>query len=121
MTPAEELSGLYAQWRTLTEEEGAAIESGAWNQVEQYQSAKARLQPRIVEVSERVETVLHALQFRPLVEDLMALERRNSSRLRESRQAAELQKQDLDKSSRNLRQLHKTYAPSARTHWHSYS
>jgi len=121
MSPSDELSALYAQWRSLTEEEGAAIESGAWTKVEHYQSAKSRLQPRIVEVSQRIEVAVHELQFRTVVEELMTLERRNTVRLRETRRSAEQAKQELDKSSRNLRQIHKSYIPPARAHWQSYS
>jgi len=59
--------------------------------------------------------------FRPVVEELMTIERRNAARLRDTRCSAEQEKQDLDKSSRNLRQLHKSYVPPARAHWQSYS
>ncbi len=121
MSPADELSALYAQWRSLTEDEGDAIKSGDWAQVEHYQSAKSRLQPRIIEVSQRLEVAVHEVQFRPIVEELMTLERRNSTLLRETRRSANQQKQDLDKSSRNLRQLHKSYVPPVRAHWQSYS
>jgi hypothetical protein len=121
MSPADELTALYTQWRSLTEEEGDAIESGAWTKVEHYQSAKSRLQPRIVEVSQRIEVAVHELQFRPIVEELMTMERHNAARLRDSRHSAEQEKQHLDKSSRNLRQLHKSYVPPARAHWQSYS
>jgi len=121
MSPVDELAALYAQWRSLTEGEGEAIESGSWTEVEHYQSAKSRLQPRIVEVSQRIEVAIHELQFRPVVEELITLERRNSDRLRDTRHSAEQEKQDLDKSSRNLRQLHKSYVPPARAHWQSYS
>lgn len=121
MSPADELSALYAQWRSLTEQEGDAIASGVWTQVEHYQSAKSRLQPRIVEVSQRLEGSVHECQFRPVVEELMALERRNTARLQETRRSAEQEKQELNKSSRNLRQLHKSYVPPARPHWQSYS
>ena len=121
MSPNDELSALYAQWRSLTEQEGEAIESGAWTKVEHYQSAKSRLQPRIAEVSQRIEVAVHELQFRPVVEELMALERHNAARLRDTRRSAEQEKRDLDKSSRNLRQIHKSYVPPARAHWQSYS
>ena len=76
MSPADELFALYEQWRRLTEDEGKAIEAGAWTQVEHYQSAKSRLQPRIVEVSQRLEAATHEEQFRPIVEQLMELELR---------------------------------------------
>lgn len=121
MTPADELSALYLQWRSLTDEEGEAIEAGAWINVEQFQAAKARLQPRITEVSRRLDAATHERQFRTIVEELMQLERRNSDLLQRQRQAAEEQKQELDKVSRHLRQLHRSYVPPARTHWQSYS
>jgi hypothetical protein len=37
------------------------------------------------------------------------------------RRDAEAKQQDLDRASRHLRQLHKSYVPPARTHWQSYS
>jgi hypothetical protein len=121
MTPADELSALYQQWRSLTEDEGAAIEASTWPSVEQFQAAKARLQPRIVELSQRLDASTHDRQFRKVVEALMELERRNSALLQRQRQASEKQKLELDRASRHLRQLHKSYVPPARTHWQSYS
>lgn len=121
MTPADELSALYQQWRSLTEDEGEAIEAGDWTSVEQFQATKARLQPRIIEVSQRLDVATHERQFRAIVEELMQLERRNSASLQGRRQAANEQMRELDKASRHLRQLHKSYVPPARTHWQSYS
>lgn len=121
MTPADELAALYQQWRGLSEDEGEAIEAGAWSNVDQFQAAKARLQPRITEVSQRVDVGTHERRFRKVVDDLMHLERRNSALLQRRRQAAEAQRQELDRASRHLRQLHKSYVPPARTHWQSYS
>ena len=121
MTPADELSVLYQQWRSLTEDEGEAIKTSAWTSVEQFQTAKSRLQPRITEVSQRLDTTTHEQKFRVVVEELMRLERRNSALLQRQRQAAEEQKRELDRTSRHLRQLHKSYIPPARTHWQSYS
>lgn len=121
MSSADELSALYEQWRGLTQDEGEAIEAGAWANVEQFQAAKARLQPRITEVSQRLDAAAHERQFRAVVDELMQLERRNSALLQRQRKAAEQQKQELDRASRTLRQIHKSYIPPARTHWHSYS
>lgn len=121
MTAADELAALYEQWRSLTEEEGAAIQSGVWASVEQLQAAKARLQPRITEVSRRLDAATHERQFRAQVEALMQLERRNSTLLQARQATAREQMQALDKAGRRLRQLHKSYVPPARTHWQSYS
>jgi len=121
MTQADELSALYEQWRSLTEDEGAAIEASTWASVEQFQAAKARLQPRIVELSQRLDAGTHDRQFRKVVEELMQQERRNSVLLQRLRQTADEQMRELDKTGRHLRQLHKSYVPPARTHWQSYS
>jgi hypothetical protein len=121
MSPAEELSALYDQWRRLTETEGQAIEAADWNQVAQCQSGKSRLQPRIVEVGQRLEVAVHELHFRPIVERLIEMERANRTRLQAQRETAEGQKRHLDRSSRCLRQLHESYVPPIRPHWESYS
>jgi hypothetical protein len=121
MSATDELTDLYEQWRHLTLEEGHAIESHSWQQVEHYQAAKIRLQPRIIEVSQRLDVTVHEGRFRPMVEELMKLECSNVAKLRGQRCSAETQKLELDKSSRNLRQLHKSYVPPARANWQSYS
>lgn len=121
MSPTEELSELFRQWRSLTEDEGVAIEAGAWNQVEGCQSAKSRLQPRISELSQRVDSAAHETRFRPVVEELMQMERRNGVLLQQKRSNAREQQHSLDRSQRNLRQIQKSYLPPARMHWQSYS
>ena len=121
MTPGDELAALYEQWRTLTEDEGRAIAAEAWTNVEHCQNAKARLQSRIIEVSQRLDADTHDRQFKPVLDALMDLERRNDALLRERRNTAERARETLDRSSRNLRQLHKSYVPPVRTLWQSYS
>ena len=122
MTPADELSALYRQWRHLTEAESQAIRSNAWAQVEAAQSAKARLQPRIAEVSAALAPVAHEQRFYAVVEELIQLEQGNRELIQAQRQVAQHQKEQLDQTSRNLRQLHRSYAPPAvRAHWQSYS
>ena len=121
MNPAEEFYALLDQWRQLSEDEGGAISAGAWAQVEQFQSAKTRLQPRITEVTQRIEPAIHEAQFRPMLDELMQLERRNNSLLEQKRAAAREQERSLDRTQRNLRQIQKSYTPKVRTHWHSYS
>lgn len=121
MSPELEFTALLDQWRRLTEEEGRAISSSTWAQVENFQSAKALLQPRINEVRERIDPARHESQFRPLIEDLIRLEHRNQSLLEEQRRLAQQQEQDLNRSDRNLRQIQKSYIPPARNLWQSYS
>ena len=121
MTPDDELAGLYDQWRDLTEEEGRAIEAADWSRVAVCQSGKSRLQPRIVEVAGRIEAAAHERQFQPVVAQLIEVEQANRGRLQQQRDSAQERRQELDRSSRHLRQLHQAYAPASRTNWQSYS
>lgn len=121
MSAIDELSDLFRQWRLLTEQEGKAIAAGAWLQVDGFQSAKARLQPRITEISQRLDPSVHEARFRPVVDELMEMERQNGALLQRKHAAAEDQQQSLDRTQRNLRHIQKSYLPPARTHWQSYS
>ena len=121
MSASEELAGIFRQWRLLTEQEARAINTGAWNEVDGFQSAKVRLQPRISELSQRLDPGVYEARFRPLVEELMQLERQNSALLQRQRTATEEQQQSLDRTRRNLRHIQKSYLPPARMHWQSYS
>jgi hypothetical protein len=121
MTASDELHALYKQWRRLTQSEGEAIRLGAWPQVEHFQQAKRQLQPRISEVAARLDAVSEERQFGPIVEELIQLERQNSVLLQAQRQVAQHQQDLLNKTSRHLRQLHRSYVPAASAHWQSYS
>lgn len=125
MNPSDELAALYQQWRRLTESEGQAIRAAIWPQVDQCQAAKLALQPRISEVSSVLDPAVHEQRFRPVVEELMQLERRNRELLQAQRQIAQMQKDELDHAGRNLRQLHRSYvpadAPHRGAHWQSWS
>jgi hypothetical protein len=121
MTPGEELHALYEQWRRLTRCEGAAIRVASWTQVEQCQEAKAQLQPRISEVATRLDAVAHEREFRPVVDQLIQLEKQNRELLQAQRQVARQQKDELDLASRHLRQIHRRYVSPAPAHWQSYS
>ena len=121
MNPAEELKQLYSQWRLLTEQEGAAIARDAWLDVSQCQAAKQRLQPRIVEVSAKLERAVFEHSFRAIVDDLIELEHHNAALLQKRRQNLSGELSDCDRSSRSLRQLQRLYIPQARQNWQSYS
>ena len=121
MNPAEELTQLYTQWRVLTEEEGAAIGRDAWLEVSQCQCAKSRLQPRIAEISQKLEPAVLELGFRRMVDELIELEHRNAGLLRDRHRDVNAELGDCDRSSRSLRQLQRLYVPQARQNWQSYS
>jgi hypothetical protein len=121
MTPVDELTELYNQWRVLTEQEGAAINRSAWLEVDQCQAAKARLQGRIEDLSRRMEVAVHESRFRPVLDGLIALEHRNAAVLRQRRSEADATVGDCDRSCRSLRQLQRLYIPRAPQNWQSYS
>jgi hypothetical protein len=121
MNPANELYTLYDQWRQLTEDEGRAIDSGTWHQLENCQVAKVRLQLRITEISHGLNTSGHEARTRSLIGRLIHMERQNGARLMEKREATEAEHQVLDGTVRKLRQLRRSYVPSTRAHWESYS
>ena len=125
MNPPDELAALYQQWRRLTESEGQGIRAANWPQVEQCQAAKLALQPRITEVSSGLDPIFHEQRFRPLIEELMQLERHNRELLQAQRQIAQQQQDELNHAGRNLRQLHRSYvpadAPHRGAHWQSWS
>ena len=121
MNPAEELKQLYAQWRLLTEQEGAAIGRDAWLEVSQCQCAKARLQPRVIEVSGKLQGRELEQGFRAVVDELIELEHRNATLLQNRRREVNLELGDCDRSSRSLRQLQRLYVPQPRQNWQSYS
>jgi hypothetical protein len=121
MNAADELAQLYAQWRTLTEQEGASIRQGQWPEVETCQAAKSRLQPRILELSATLEPVLLEARFHRVVDDLVQLERENADLIVAQRADADRQVGEFDRARRSLRQLQRHYRPAAGQNWHSYS
>lgn len=121
MNAADELAQLYSQWRTLTEQEGTSIRHGQWPEVETCQAAKSRLQPRILELSAIIEPVALEARFRPVIDDLVRLERDNAGLIEALRADADRQVGEYDRACRSLRQLQRHYRPAAGQNWHSYS
>ena len=127
MDARAELSALYSRWRALTEQEGYAIRAAAWTEVAELQESKQQLQAGIHAAVERLNRA-HAgpgdaeREFQPVVSELIQLEQRNAEWLAARRRDAESEKQRLDQSTRNLRQLHQSYGVGVNTgHWQSYS
>jgi hypothetical protein len=130
MSAHHELLALFDQWRHLTESEGEAIRAATWATVSKCQDAKFKLQARIVLTTELLQAELAAAglgqgeydrQFRGIVAELIALEARNSEWLSDQRKRAEQANHELAQTSRNLRQVHRAYAPARQPNWHSYS
>ena len=132
MSARNELAELYEQWRHLTEEEGMAIRRGSWQRVDECQAAKLKLQRLIVRTTEKLHhdvggppSQLEATErfFRPIIDGLIELERRNLELFANQRQQVERERESLDRTTRQLRQIHRSYVRdrSLTEHWRSYS
>lgn len=130
MNCQETVNALYENWRALSEAEGEAINAGDWDRVNRCQDEKQHLQERIIKATESLqkEAVAQGLNpkrtergLRPIVERLIALELRNQELLASRRQAAEAEKAALERSGRNLRQVHQAYGGTRNAAWESYS
>lgn len=113
-TASNRLASLYEEWRLMSESEGDAIRSLAWQRVDHCQTVKAALQAKILEAVESAGTELYFAeeirrQFRPVLEHLIGLERRNSEWLAVERGKLDLEKEALNRSQRTIRQLHGSY------------
>lgn len=115
---------LYAQWKALTEEEGAAIVKADWTEVRRCQEEKQQLQQQIVRAEgESAGGSLEAAKahLRSMIEELISLEQRNNSALAERLAAVTAQRGELHRRSRTLKQVHQSYVPSSGPVWNSYS
>jgi hypothetical protein len=130
MSCQETIHALYEDWRILSEKEGAAISAGDWERVSVCQDQKQDLQNCIIKATEALqkEAATQGVNpkrtergLRPIVERLIALELRNQELLAARRNAAEIEKAELERSGRNLRQVHQTYGGAREAAWKSYS
>jgi hypothetical protein len=130
MNRFKDLWRLYDQWRRLTELEGEGIRLADWGQVAACQKMKEALQTQIIEAARAWPTQAWKSTgseteteqtLGSLIDQLLALEQRNSEWLRTKREAAQVQKAELEKASRNLHQVQKAYVSGPPPLWHSYS
>jgi len=120
----------YESWREWTETETDAIQASNWAQVSQCQEAKRALQPLIIRLTEDAQSEAASegwswsgteQELRRIISSLIGLESRNGELVAAQRQAALAQMNALKDTSRNLRRVRHSYAPSATPHWCSYS
>jgi hypothetical protein len=114
----QQLPGLLARWRELTEQEATAIRSGLWSEVDRHQRDKRALQ---LTISQSSPAARSAPQLRAAVSELMALERENAELLGERIGQARRLRAESEQSCRNLRRVRQSYGAVAQTHWQSYS
>jgi hypothetical protein len=115
---------LYQEWKRFTEEEGAAILASDWAAVEQAQFSKKQLQAEILRAAERIAPSSQAEAdpvIREHLRELIELETRNHATLEKCLQSAGREKQNLDRTSVRLRQIHKSYVPQQGAAWNQYS
>jgi hypothetical protein len=126
MNHTAQLLELYSQWKHLTEREGAAILASDWTEVRRCQEGKQTLQPQIVKVSDQAKRATRqAHEFEPrlreCVNQLIQLETSNSATLETRMKSTRQEKENLDRTSSRLRQIHKSYVPSQASAWNQYS
>jgi len=127
MSARQEVNELLRRWFELTQEEAGAIQSAAWSNVRQIQSAKGALQPTLTAAVEKwtLENGRGALSgnhpFRAEVNRLLSLESRNAALLAEQVRRAKLEKAQRAEGLRNLRLLRGSYASKLNSHWQSFS
>ena len=130
MSAKQNLLNAYESWDQLTQREGAAITRSDWMGVSECQKNKQELQRQIINLTDAaraesleagVETKRFDTDLRQIVNRLIALENSNSELISERRQTAELQRAELDQTSRNLRRMQKSYVQPATAVWQSYS
>ena len=121
---------LCEEWRVLSEEEAHAINFAAWSQVDQCQDAKRELQDKIMQAADMLQKDARCQSFdqkqiacevRERLAHLIALELRNQELLNTQRGKSQKQKEILDKSQQNLRQVHRAYVSARHPVWNSYS
>ena len=130
MSAKDRLFAAYDQWREWSEKEGQAIRISNWPTVRDCQRAKMELQPQILRFTENSRTEHQQTgadwmgtetELRKHVAELIALEMRNNDLLHEVRQTAEAELAECSKNRRNLKQVHRSYAPAGTSAWASYS
>ena len=129
MSACHDLFKTYEEWRDWSVREGNAIRSADWSQVNSCQRAKMELQGRIIQYTQTARNHLTATggnwpeveqRLRSEVASLIDLENRNGETLAQVRCQALAEEAELDRSSRQLRQV-RSYAPVVRSAWTSYS
>lgn len=114
---------LYAQWRTLTHEEGRAIRNEEWERLGSLQSTKAQLQTAILETEQagRSMTASEESLRRAWVSELVDLEKQNLELLTSRQKALQEERARVEQSRLNLRRLHQGFRGGTGSAWQCYS
>ena len=120
------LSQALAEWRRLAEAEGQAIRAGNWSLLADCQAALTTLRTVIDALTRKPhnsggETLTAKTPHRPIVLELIELQRKNLAALKERRERLSVQVDQFARTGRNLRGIQRSYAPPSPAAWSSYS
>jgi hypothetical protein len=130
MNAGRDLTEAYQEWRRLAGTVGGAIGAGDWNLVSSCQKSLQHLQKRITRLSpaarkEWIESggdpSVREKALKETIRDLIELQQRNQTLLREKKEATRLKLDQLRQAGRNLKQIQRSYVLSRPASWTSFS
>ncbi|SPE62313.1 hypothetical protein SBV1_810015 [Verrucomicrobia bacterium] len=130
MNAEAEIIVLLAQWRSLTELEGQAIERNDWRGLAEQQRLKAKLQQEMTRAwgrlgaSDRSDAEgldEHTRGLEGIAAQVLGLEACNRNRLRAKRLERQAKLDCLHTTIRRLEDLRRAYGSRGTQHWQSYS
>lgn len=122
MQPPSDPRRLLAEWRSLTEREGEAIDAGDWDLVLGLQASKAALRDAFPPSGGHAASSGDPSEADRLVwQAVIGMESRNLERLARHRAAAEAERAAVEKSRSDLRRLHQRFVMPLGPGWQRYS
>jgi hypothetical protein len=129
MSAPADMAGLLQQWRQMTKAETQAIHAAAWPKLQEIHSSKALLKTSLndtlakwwAQQSSEYRTGEFDPPFRAEVSRLIALEAHNAQLVAARQQKARERQQQLERASRNLGKVRRSYAPQTSGALNSWS
>ena len=118
MSARQETARLLEHWLELTQAEANAIQTAAWTVLKEIQAAKAILQRRLSQATEKWEAEHPGAAsagpgkhpFRAELRRLISLETRNGELLAAQLRRAHTERESLNEAVRNLRKVQQSYS-----------
>lgn len=130
MNADQHLQAAYSEWQRLAEAEGEAIRLRNWPRVADCQEALLKLQPEIIRRTQAAQAewarrgldpAVQQEGLRAVIAGLIKIESQNNSLLDDLRRTAQEHLSHLERASRTLRRVHRSYAPVGLANWQSFS
>ena len=115
------MRSLYERWALLSAAESEAIRSRDWPLLATCQNEKKALADEIGGWQEAAGGKEYRTAFKPLLEQLIALESENVRMLASQRQHLAEEQSKLSQAGRTLQQVHRAYVRDQTLIWNSYS